>query len=143
MSSKDRKYILVVDDEASIREMLRFDLEELGLFVEEASEGATAWKKIGEREFDFVLSDVRMPELDGVGLLRKIQAKSGHRPQLILMTGHAGVSHEDALKMGAAAVLSKPFSLEQLQGIIAGLEKVEQGVQARRSPRVEVKIETM
>lgn len=140
MSLNRKKSILVVDDEAGIREMLRFDLEEIGFLVEEAPDGSQAWMKFCDFDFDFVLTDLRMPGVDGLELLKKIRVEGGKQAKVILMTAHSVVAHEEALKEGAAAVLTKPFSIEQLKAILEILDQSDQGAQARRSLRIPVKV---
>jgi CheY-like chemotaxis protein len=109
------KSILVVDDEPwSLKFISRF-LRKEGYEVTEASDGAEALELIDNSKFDLVLSDVRMPRLDGVALLRRIRSRVPTIP-MILMTG---VHFELIAKHGYnVPCLSKPLSLDELRSNI-------------------------
>jgi len=114
MSNHD--HILVVDDEAVIRELLCDILEDEGFKVTVASNGRTAIKLMEERD-DFVLlfTDIMMPEMDGIQLLR---AARRLRPSLIpiVMTGFATLeTARDAVREGAYDYVLKPFSLSEIK----------------------------
>jgi len=107
--------ILVVDDEAGVREVLRKGLTEIGKFsVEVAATGVEAMEKIEGDVFDLVLTDVKMPEMDGMELLRKIKAS---RPEVmvILMTAYGSIgSAVEAMKIGADDYITKPIDFNDL-----------------------------
>ena len=93
--------ILVVDDDAVGRYTLRGLLEDEGLTVEEAPDGQAAFDRLAQSEFDLVISDLRMPKLDGMELLRRTQALTPP-PRIILLTAHGSERHAvEAMKLGA------------------------------------------
>lgn len=101
--------ILVVDDEPEIRAALRFEFEFEGAEVIEAENGNVAVKLVHSENPDVVVSDIRMPECDGVEMLKKIKAKNSLRPLVVLITGQADISRDEAYQLGAEAVIFKPF----------------------------------
>jgi DNA-binding NtrC family response regulator len=108
-----RPTILIVDDEPLIREGLRFAFELDDFDVLEAEGANEALHLMQTQTIDLVLSDVRMPEGSGRDLLQKAQAM-GRPPSIILMTGFADLTHSEALRLGAAGLVSKPFDLVAL-----------------------------
>ena len=106
--------ILVVDDEPALREILKEELEYLGANVNEAANGHEAFELVRKTSFDAVISDIRMPGGDGVELLTRIRQGHPTMPVVMLITGFADITVEEAYAKGAAAVLSKPFDLGTL-----------------------------
>ena len=111
--------ILVVEDDVPIALMIVSILADEGYEVDMARNGRLALEKIESKEYDLVLSDLRMPELDGVGLYREIERR---QPELlrrvIIITGTS--SHPDYqafLGETRVPVLEKPFSLSALEAI--------------------------
>ncbi len=110
--------ILIVDDEPSLLLTLAANLELEGLEVETAASGAIALELIKKQSFDLVLSDVRMPNMNGVELFREIHKLYPKLP-VILMTAFAMESLiEQAIREGAFTVLPKPFDVDQLLGTL-------------------------
>lgn len=106
--------VLLVDDELSMLLTLAANLELEGLEVETATSGALALALAREKTFDLVLSDVRMPQMNGVELFREIHKLHPCMP-VILMTAFAMESLiEQAIHEGAFAVLPKPFDIDQV-----------------------------
>jgi DNA-binding NtrC family response regulator len=107
--------ILVVDDEKEIRELLLKALTRLSNFrVELAEDGEEALKKIEQGNFDLVLTDMRMPKMDGLQLAAEI-AKSKPEILTVLMTGHGTFdSALEVMKQGASDYLMKPLNLEEM-----------------------------
>lgn len=112
------KKLLIVEDEAMIREMVR-DFFELESFeVSEASNGKSAFELMQQQHFDWVISDVRMPGGDGIELAQKIQQMSGSRPKIIFVTGFSDISHAEAGQLGVHKVVAKPFLPDELVEIV-------------------------
>jgi CheY-like chemotaxis protein len=109
------KVILVVDDEADLREILRDELIFEGAEVFEAANGREAMQQLSNRHFDAVLSDIRMPGGDGATLAREIRAKHPSQPVIVLITGFADLHSEEAFGLGADGYVTKPFHLEELK----------------------------
>ncbi|MBD3869128.1 MAG: sigma-54-dependent Fis family transcriptional regulator [Acidobacteria bacterium] len=123
MSRKSRSatHLLVVDDEGHQREMLASLLGRAGYQVSTAVNGEEALAQVNAGEFDLVLTDQRMPVMDGIQLLERLQADCGNLP-VVLMTAYGSVSSAvQAMKYGAADYLTKPFDKDEL---IVVVEKV-------------------
>jgi len=109
-----RATVLVVDDEASIRESLRMILEYEGYRVEEADGGKTALARLGDRLPDAVLLDIKMPEMDGLDLLSAFRER-GYDMPVVIITGHGDVSTAvEATRRGAYDFLEKPLQRERV-----------------------------
>ena len=108
--------ILVAEDDAAIRDLIRAQLSAAGYDVHTASDGAEAIKKIGGIKPDAVVLDINMPVLDGFGVLKALKLKTqGKRtPILVLTARHGEEDVLEALSLGAKDYLTKPFSESQL-----------------------------
>ena len=117
--------LLVVDDELHVRESLSHWFVEDGYDVEAAGSGAEALALLGRQSFDVIVSDIKMPKMDGLELLGRIRAKDAE-VAVILVTAYASVDTAvHALKEGAYDYLVKPFDPEELSRIVAkACEKV-------------------
>ncbi len=110
--------ILVVDDELSMRQFLEILLKKEGHEVVCAPDGQEALSRFGSQDFDLIISDIKMPKVDGLELLRKVKEK---RPTLAVIMVTAYASPEDAIaamKAGAYDYLTKPFKLEEIKSVI-------------------------
>jgi len=117
--------ILVVDDELSIRESLRGWLQLDGYQVETAAGGQEALTRNGENRFDIMLIDVKMPEMDGLTLLKKIKENDADIA-VVMMTAHGAIRDAvEAMKLGAYDYLLKPFDLEELSLTIEKLVQMQ------------------
>lgn len=115
------KTLLIVEDEAYLREPLALEFESLGSRVFQASDGVEAFALVKREKIDLVISDVRMPGGDGLELLANIRAMPAPMPVVILMTGFSQCSLAGAPEQGAAAVVPKPFDLDVLQRTVERL----------------------
>jgi two-component system response regulator AtoC len=108
--------ILLVDDEARGRGYLSAFLRDVGHEVVECSDGQTALEAFQAREFQIVLTDIKMPEMSGVELLRRIrELPPGQDTSIILVTGYAELrTAVEAMRFGAFDYLQKPINLEEL-----------------------------
>jgi two-component system NtrC family response regulator len=110
--------ILVVDDEASFREMLTVLLKPEGYWVETASDGVEAINALQSSVFDLVLLDIKMPRVDGIEVLRFIQ-ESCISTQVIVLTGVGDIRIAvECMKLGAYYYLTKPYTADELNAII-------------------------
>ncbi len=106
--------ILIVDDEEKIRHILSIMLKLKGHHVEEAGDGKEAIKKIKNSFFDVIISDLRMPEVDGFALLEYVQKMDAPIP-VIVITAYATIeSAVEAMKKGAIDYITKPFEEEKI-----------------------------
>ena len=119
MSSADTApHILLVEDEAFLRELVMEGLQDAGFSVLEASDGTTGVQALqSDQRIDVLLSDIKLPDIDGYQVA---EAARTLRPGLkvILMTGYAPSPLPPALQSVVYRVLQKPFSLETLPGMV-------------------------
>ena len=109
-----RRSILVVDDEAVIREGMRRILEDEGYRVETSAGGRAAIEKIQDQDFDVVITDLKMPGMDGIEVLKTIKILQPDVP-VIIITGYSTVDTAvEAMKNGAFDYIAKPFTPEQI-----------------------------
>jgi DNA-binding NtrC family response regulator len=117
----ERSKVLVVEDDERIRSLFEDTLATLGYQVTTASTGGQAIALIQGQLFDTVLCDIRMPEMDGLEILREIKR---HDPsvEVVMVTGYPAVNTAvEALKLGAYDYLAKPVRLDELQHVMARL----------------------
>ena len=106
--------ILVIDDEKSIRNVLKDILGNEGYKVDEAADGEEGFKKFSENNYDVVLCDIKMPKLDGIEFLSKATALNAEVP-IIMISGHGNIETAvDAVKKGAFDYIAKPPDLNRL-----------------------------
>ncbi len=108
------KTILVVDDETDLRNILASEFDFMGAKVYQADNITNAQKIIVENKIDLIVSDIRMPGGTGIDLLDILKNKNVTEPPIILITGFADITPEDAFAKGAEALISKPFQLDDL-----------------------------
>ena len=106
--------ILVVDDEADLREILSDVLVCRGAKITEASNGRDAFKLIQSNQFDLVLTDIRMPNGDGVELLDNIKKNHASNPSVVVVSAYSDFSTDELYCRGADSVLTKPFNYNKL-----------------------------
>lgn len=106
--------ILLVDDERELAELIAWEMEGQKAVVHLAGSGEEALKLLAKHPIDVVVSDLRMPHGDGIFLLKTIKERDLYKPQVMLMTGFADISLEEAYDLGAAAVFQKPFTIDSL-----------------------------
>lgn len=112
-------HILLAEDEASVREFVLRVLQMHGHTVSEAEDGAIAAELLSQENFDLVLTDIRMPVMDGISLALKAKDKSPELP-VLLMTGYADESHRaHNLSVLIEGLLQKPFNKDQLVKMVA------------------------
>ena len=106
--------VLIADDEKSIRKTLREILEYEGYKVDEAEDGAKAFEMLKEGGYDCALLDIKMPKMDGMEVLDKLQGTDAETP-VIMISGHGTVENAvEAVKKGAYDFISKPPDLNRL-----------------------------
>ena len=106
--------ILIVDDEIDARELMQELFESKGYVYDTAKHGLDAINKIRESEPDIVISDIRMPEMDGMQLLEILSKSYPHIP-VMMVTAHGTIETAvEAMKMGAKDYILKPLSLDEI-----------------------------
>lgn len=115
--------ILAVDDSASMRQMVAFTLKGAGHSVTEAADGKEALNLAKSTKFDLVLSDVNMPNMDGIALTKELRSLPEFKftPILILTTEAGMDKKQDGKAAGATGWIVKPFNPDQL---LATIKKV-------------------
>jgi two-component system nitrogen regulation response regulator NtrX len=109
-----RASVLVVDDEAAIRDSLHMILEYEGYRVEEAANGSQALSKVAERAPDAIVLDIKMPEMDGLELLKALRER-GYDMPILMISGHADVATAvEATRRGAFDFFEKPLQRERV-----------------------------
>jgi two-component system response regulator PilR (NtrC family) len=115
---------LVVDDEADIRELLSLTLDRMGIDAVAAEDVESARRKLGEQKFDLCLTDMRLPDGDGLELVDWMQRNAAGIPVAVI-TAHGNVETAvQALKLGAFDFISKPLDLQNLRNIIENALKL-------------------
>lgn len=117
------KKILIVDDSASIRQMLEFTLQRASYDVNAAPEASTALGLADKTTYDLVISDVNMPGMDGYAFVEQLRKKAPYRftPILMLTTESSQDQKAKGKQVGATGWLVKPFNPDQL---VSTIEKV-------------------
>ena len=111
--------ILVVDDEPSVRFVLRETLEERGHAVEEAGGGQAARELLAGERFDVVFLDIRMPDVGGFEILDEITTSGPDAPSVVVITAQNTLDNAvEAMKRGAFDYLTKPFDLAEVEAAV-------------------------
>jgi len=106
--------ILIIDDERSIRNVLRDILTNEGYVIEEAADGEEGFKKFSEKTYSLVICDIKMPKMDGLEFLQKATELNADIP-IIIISGHGNIETAvEAVKKGAFDFISKPPDLNRL-----------------------------
>jgi two-component system, chemotaxis family, chemotaxis protein CheY len=115
------KSILIVEDSATTRALIRAIIEETGDFnIVEAGSGFEALKLLPAQEFSLVITDVNMPDINGLELINFIKSNSrySHVPLIIVSTERSDEDRKRGMALGAAAYITKPFKAQELQEVI-------------------------
>ena len=117
------KTVCIVDDSQSMRQLVRMTLSGAGYEVLEACDGEDALGKLRGRRVNLVISDVNMPRMDGISLLKALKADASHRftPVLMLTTESEQSKKSEGQAAGAKAWIVKPFQPQQL---LAAVQKL-------------------
>jgi excisionase family DNA binding protein len=115
----DRPRILVVDDEASIRDLLSKTLALAEYDVDTASDGRSALERLRLYAYDLLIADLRMPGIDGLSVIREAKRLKSDLP-VIIITGYSTESAAiEAVNLGVAGYLTKPFKVPQVLAVAA------------------------
>lgn len=114
--------VLVVDDDRAVRRLVRRTLEGAGYQVLEAIDGADAMRTLDAQPVALVVTDVLMPERDGIELVLQLASRDPRVPIIVMSGGGTGLDVETlvttALAFGASAALAKPFSINALLSVV-------------------------
>lgn len=114
------KTIMTVDDSATIRQMLNFTLSDAGFDVIEAVDGVDACTKLKDNPVNMVITDLNMPQMDGIELIREVRKDPANRfvPIIMLTTESQETKKQEGKAAGASGWIVKPFSPEQLLAVV-------------------------
>ncbi|MFN8756289.1 MAG: sigma-54-dependent transcriptional regulator, partial [Burkholderiales bacterium] len=133
--NKNEKRVLVVDDEADIRELVLLTLMRMGLEADSADSCEHAYARLAERSYDLCLTDMRLPDGDGLSVLAHVGEKYGNTPVAVITAYGSTDNAVAALKAGAFDYLSKPIQLKQLREVVTAalnLPRTEGRLEPRR-----------
>lgn len=112
-----KPHILLVEDDPSLRNTLKEQLEKLNCSVEAVENGLEALKLLESKKYTCVISDVRMPKVDGMSLLDRMK-EMGLETPIVMMTGFSEYSEAEVAKKGGAVLLEKPFNRTKLKELV-------------------------
>lgn len=114
------KTILIADDSESIRELVDITLKSAGYQVLKSVDGEDAMRHLNGQSIDLVITDLNMPKMDGISLIKEIRAKSDYQtlPVLLLTTESQASKKEEAKAVGATGWIVKPFVQEKLLAVV-------------------------
>ncbi len=126
---KEEQVILIVDDEEGLREGLSKLLEDEGYAVECAEDGEKALEIVRNTHIDLMLTDMRMPGMSGIELLKQVR-KIREEIGVIILTGYGEIeSYIEAMNFGAMEYVSKPFKVNELKFIVSKILDQSAGAQ--------------
>lgn len=113
--------IMTVDDSPSVRQMVAFTLQRAGYTVVEACDGRDALVKVSRAPVQMVITDLNMPNMDGIELIRSLRQEASHRfvPIVMLTTESEPQKKQLGRDAGATGWIVKPFTPEQLVAVVA------------------------
>jgi len=121
------KAFLVVDDSATFRQLLCMSLTRIDGISEQnitqAVDGKDALEKVKSGGYDLVLTDIRMPNMDGLEFVRQVRSEMANKelPIIIISTKGSEEDIETGMNLGASGYLSKPISMSKLRDLVLGL----------------------
>lgn len=122
MTASEFARILVVDDDAHMREVLELVLAGKDWHVDSVGSGQVALERLAQHAYDLVVCDLHMPDLDGASVYRAIERQPSPRPAVVFVTGAAGTGRYKAfLKTTQAPVVGKPFDIDVLRETVRRL----------------------
>ena len=117
--TNDRPHVLVVDDEPTVRDLLSKTLTTANYDVETAPDGPSGLDRLQAAKYDLLITDLKMPGMDGLSVIREVRQKHGDLP-VIVITGHSTeASAIEALNLGVSGYLTKPFRMTRVLAVAA------------------------
>ncbi|NOQ76636.1 MAG: response regulator, partial [Methylococcaceae bacterium] len=130
--------ILVVDDEAKMRRLLEIMLTQMGYVVYQAADGQEALDFLNNQAVDLVITDLRMPKIDGIELLRQLRERN-NEVSVIVVTAYGTVETAvDTMKYGACDYIVRPFELEAVEASVKRALKLSKVQRENRFLRQEI-----
>lgn len=117
------KNVLVVDDSAAIRQSVSYVLDQAGYVVVQAGDGQEALTKLDGTAFGLIITDVNMPNMDGITLVKKVRELGDYKftPIIVLTTESQGSKMEEGKAAGATGWIVKPFDSDKLLSVVKKL----------------------
>lgn len=115
----DRPRILVVDDEQAVRDLLVRTLADADWVVDAAPDGPSAMACIQGADYDLLITDLRMPGMDGLSVIREVRRKSLDIPVIVVTGNSTEASAIEAINLGVTGYLTKPFRMQRVLQIAA------------------------
>ncbi len=114
------KTIMTSDDSASVRQMVNFTLKQAGYTIIEAVDGKDAFAKFNGQQIDMLITDLNMPNMDGIGLIREVRKIPAYKfiPIIMLTTESQDAKKMEGRAAGASGWIVKPFKPEQLLAVV-------------------------
>jgi two-component system, chemotaxis family, chemotaxis protein CheY len=131
---------LVVEDSPTMRQLIVFALARFqSLRIVEAEDGVDALRKLAKDRFDIILTDINMPIMDGLKLVKRIRSDAKHAdtPIVIITTESAEEDRKRAMDLGANAYLTKPVQAHQVVQVVRELLEAHLGMPANSSAKIE------
>ena len=114
--------ILVVDDDADMREVIALALDGQGYDIEKVGSGQAALEQLAQHAYDLIVCDLDMPDVDGRAIYRVIGRRAPPRPAFLFVTGYAHTGpYEEFVRAAQVPVLAKPFAISVLRGTVRRL----------------------
>ena len=115
------KTVMIVDDSATVRQVLQMTLVQAGYEVVEAIDGEDALRLFTENNVDMLVTDLNMPNLDGIGLIKEVRQNPRNRfmPIIMLTTESQPEQRQKGKTAGASGWITKPFRPEQLLSVVS------------------------
>ena len=124
-------HCLVIEDDENIRDLLRYQIENFGLTVDEAKDGIDGFEKIKNGTYDLIITDLQIPKMRGEELIQKVRKLKISQPKIIVVTGGIVTgytkSERDSLRQLADGYIKKPFSSTDLYNELNKLNIVRPG----------------
>lgn len=118
--------VLVVDDDAAIRALVAKIVERAGLSVDVARDGAEAIEKIESNDYNVLVLDLMMPNVDGYGLVEHLKTRSGKRPAIIIVSAGDGAMLRRLDGSMVHSILRKPFDIDVLGDLITAAARMSE-----------------
>lgn len=119
------KTVLIVDDSASMRQLVSFTLRDAGYDVIDAVNGKDAMNRLNGTRIDIIITDLNMPEMDGIEFIKQMRNKPGYKftPIVMLTTESQESKKQEGRQAGASGWIVKPFTPEQLIDVVKKFTK--------------------
>ena len=119
--NRDRQSVLSVDDDGDLRDLLHELISDMGLISVTAVDGMDALQKMAEEQFDIVITDINMPRLNGIGLIKRIAAEYSDTDVIAITGFQTEYNYTDIIALGASDFISKPINMNEFEAKIKRL----------------------